>query len=848
MSTLPETLPGHSETGPEVPAPAAAAAPPRGFVAAEALVGDGGALRLRILMYAALVAIALGVACAGWANLRLDDERMADAVILELSAAQRTQAEQAARLGLLLAADPASRKEHVEALQALLVQMRTDAVQLGTQRLAHAAARPSVNPVAAQEEQAWEDAHARLAQRAESVLKATAGRPKADGLRAALALQAEVAPVDDAALRVSATLGSEGAARGAALHRNATIGLAVLLALLLGLAAVVVEPAVRSVRRQAQRLRSQSTELRRLALVAEHTTGGVLITDRDDRVQWANAAYTQLTGWSLQDALGRRPGELLAHPQADEDALRAMQDAVRSAQGLRQAWLHRGRNGGDLWLSVDLCPLRGDGGTLDGYIRVCTDVSPHPGPEHPAMHTLATGAPTEALTALPDRTVVMARLRHALEHLRRHPGYGFAVLCMNFDPFKPINDTLGQGAGDDILRQIACRLSLSVRPGDAWARLEVVESVAAHLGGDPFVVVLDGVSDEARVQAIAQRLLQELAEPYLLDGCTPVHSAARIGIVLCTGEILTDTGPTAEELLRHADTAMHEAQRSDRGRSVLFNNSMHERRLRALAVETDLRRALQDDELLVVYQPVVDLSSLAMVGVEALVRWRHPEQGLVSAAAFIGVAEQCGLIDAIGNLVLRTACAQFMRWQTELGLLAPRQLAVKLSRAQLEREDLVDEVRGVLQACAMPPEHLQLELTEILGAQGAPVQVQLRKLKSLGVRLALDDFGTGYASLACLHELPVDTVKVDRSFVQQAQTVEHHRVLIEATLSVARMLGMTTVAAGIETQGQVELMRELTCDRGQGELFSRPLEAADLERWARRQPAVTIAPRLAEPA
>jgi|GEM_PF-4401223 len=848
MSTLPETLPGHSETGPEVPAPAAAAAPPRGFVAAEALVGDGGALRLRIRMYAALAAIALGVAWAGWANLRLDDERMADAVILELAAAQRTQAEQAARLGLLLAADPASRKEHVEALQALLVQMRTDAVQLGTQRLARAGARPSVNPEATQEEEAWEGAGVRLAQRAESLLKATAGRPKADGLRAALALQAEVAPVDDAALRVSATLRSEAAARGAALHRHATIGLAVLLALLMVLAAVVVEPAVRSVRRHARRLRSQSTELRRLALVAEHTTAGVLITDRDDRVQWANAAYTQLTGWSLQDALGRRPGELLAHPRADEDALRAMQDAVRSAQGLRQAWLHRGRNGGDLWLSVDLCPLRGDDGTLDGYIRLCTDSSPHPGREHPAPHTLATGARADALTALPDRAVVMDRLRHALDHQRRHPGYGFAVLCLNFDPFKPVNDSLGPGAGDDIQRQIARRLSLSVRPGDAWARLAGVESVAADLGGDPYVVVLDGVRDEARVQAIAQRLLQELAEPYLLNGCTPVHSAARIGIVLCTGEALTDTGPTAEDLLRHADTAMHEAQRLGRGRSVLFNNAIHERRMRALAVETDLRRALQGDELLVVYQPVVDLSSLAMVGVEALVRWRHPEQGLVSAAAFIDVAEAGGLTDAIGDLVLRTACAQFMRWQTELGLLAPRQLAVKLSRAQLEREDLVDQVRGMLQACAMPPEHLQLELTEIFGAQGATVQAQLRKLKSLGVRLALDDFGTGYASLACLHQLPVDTVKVDRSFVQHAQTVEHHRVLIEATLSVARMLGMTTVAAGIETQGQLELMRELTCGHAQGELFSRPLEAADLEGWARRQPAVTVAPRVAEPA
>jgi EAL domain-containing protein (putative c-di-GMP-specific phosphodiesterase class I) len=229
------------------------------------------------------------------------------------------------------------------------------------------------------------------------------------------------------------------------------------------------------------------------------------------------------------------------------------------------------------------------------------------------------------------------------------------------------------------------------------------------------------------------------------------------------------------------------------------------------------------------------------------VRWRHPQRGLVSPVEFIGIAEECGLIDAIGGLVLRTACSQFMQWQARLGRAAPRQLAVNLSRAQLEREGLVGEVLAVLQDCAMPPAQLQLEVTESLAAQGANVQANLRKLKNLGVRLALDDFGTGYSSLACLHQLPVDTVKVDRSFVQHAETVEYHRVLIEATIRVARTLGMTTVAEGIETAGQAELMRTLACDRGQGYLFSRPLEVADLERWALGQQARRREALLAEP-
>ncbi len=937
---------------------------------AETRVWDASALRVRIVMYVALAAIALGAVMGGAANLRLEDERTADAGLLEQAAAQRAQAQQVGRLGLLLATDAAGRSVHADALQALMKQARVEALRLGEQRAARPGLQPQASLAAALELEAWERARERLWYRAEGLLHAAANQPDAELLRKALALQAEVEPTAATAQRLSTTLHGEVAARGTALHRDAHLGLLALLSLLVLLAVVVVEPTARAVRRHGLRLRSQSTELRRLALVAEHTTALVLITDPEDRVEWANAAFTQLTGWTLAEALGRRPGELLAHPQADEDQLLAVQHALRKGQGLRQEWLHRSRSGSDLWLSVDLCPLRADDGTPAGFVRVCTDItaranqqaklqalwavlpagvvvqdvegsiveanrsaerllgltlgqmqgrtsldprwqavradgSDYPGAEHPAMRTLATGqalrnetmgirtpdeglrwllintepqfdmqgavngviacfsdatesrvlqdrlstsARTDALTALPNRAVVMERLQRALEHLRRSPGYGFAVLFMDFDRFKQVNDTLGHGAGDELLRQIAVRLSLAVRPGDAVARVDAPESVAARLGGDEFVVVLDGVRDEASAQAVAQRLLRELSEPYLLGGCTPLQSSASIGIVLCTGEMLTETGPTAEDLLRNADTAMYEAKRAGRGRYVMFNNSMHERLVRALEVETDLRRALKDDELFVVYQPVVDMADRSMVGVEALVRWRHTQRGLVSPVEFIGIAEECGLIDAVGGLVLRKACAQFMQWQTSLGPAAPRQLAVNLSRAQLEREGVVAEVLAVLQSCRMPPEQLQLEVTESLAAQGVHVQANLRKLKSLGVRLALDDFGTGYSSLACLHQLPVDTVKVDRSFVQHAETVEYHRVLIEATIRVARTLGMTTVAEGIETEGQADLMRALACDRGQGYLFSRPLEVADLERWALHQPARRLEVVPAEPA
>ena len=492
------------------------------------------------------------------------------------------------------------------------------------------------------------------------------------------------------------------------------------------------------------------------------------------------------------------------------------------------------------WLLVNTELQRDVRGQLTGVLSCFSDITER----RTLQDRLLDTARTDALTRLPNRCVVLERLQRALLHARNHPGYGFAVLLMDFDRFKQINDTLGYAAGDELLRQIAQRLTHTLRPGDAVARLAQQGSqhaeaqIAARLGGDEFVIVLEGVNDLARAAAIAERLLQELTEPYLI-GCNPVQCSASIGVVLCKGRASAAAALDelkAEELLRHADTAMYEAKRAGRGRVVMFDDSMHERVLRALALEHDLRLALKTDELFVVYQPVLELASRRMVAVEALVRWRHPLRGLVLPVEFIGLAEECGLIDAVGERVLRQACAQFMDWQHRCGAAAPAQLAVNLSRAQLVRASLVDEVREVLQASGMSPGQLQFEVTESLAAQDERVLATLRELKGLGVRLALDDFGTGYSSLACLHQMPVDTVKIDRSFVSHAETVEYHRVLIEATIRVALTLGMTTVAEGIETEGQAALMLELACDRGQGFLYSRPLDAAALEAWMLAQP------------
>jgi EAL domain-containing protein (putative c-di-GMP-specific phosphodiesterase class I) len=278
-----------------------------------------------------------------------------------------------------------------------------------------------------------------------------------------------------------------------------------------------------------------------------------------------------------------------------------------------------------------------------------------------------------------------------------------------------------------------------------------------------------------------------------------------------------------------------EAKRAGGARLAVFDPGMRERAAQRGAMEIALRRALERGELFVLYQPVVGLQQGAGIdhaaGVEALVRWQHPERGMVSPLEFIGVAEECGLIGALGDFVLRTACADFMHWQAVLGARAPRRMAVNLSRAQLADPGLKNRVQEILQACGMAPDCLQLEITESLAAQDETVQARLHELKTLGLTLALDDFGTGYSSLSSLHLLPVDTVKIDRSFVSQAETSAHHRVLIGATLQVARSLGMGTVAEGIETAFQAQFVREIGCDKGQGFLFSRPVSAAAILQW-----------------
>ncbi|WP_292039283.1 putative bifunctional diguanylate cyclase/phosphodiesterase [Massilia sp. UBA6681] len=466
-------------------------------------------------------------------------------------------------------------------------------------------------------------------------------------------------------------------------------------------------------------------------------------------------------------------------------------------------------------------------------MAVVTDVTAEVQREQDTLvRRLRNAARTDALTRMPNREAVREQLQHLVE--RPLSAGEFAVLFMNCDRFRQINDTLGQAAGDELLVQIADRIRGALRPpSDRIDIGSVTGQLAARVGGDEFVVVLDGMRSREDAERVAGRILDALALPYRVQGHEVVCGTS---LGLAWGAESVHCGARdADDVLRDAGIAMVEAKRAGGARHLVFDASMRERAERRAGIEAELRQALAEEQLFVVYQPVVGLlpdgGTDHAAGVEALVRWRHPERGIVPPIEFITVAEECGLIGAVGDFVLERSCRDFMDWQARLGQGAPRRIAVNLSRAQLGQPGWIDSVRRVLKVTGIAPEQLQLEVTESLAAQDQGIQQRLHELKALGIQLALDDFGTGYSSLSSLHLLPVDTVKIDRSFVSQADTSHHHRVLIEATVKVAQSLGMKTVAEGIETQSQADVVRAQCCAKGQGYFYSRPLPSDDLLAW-----------------
>lgn len=462
------------------------------------------------------------------------------------------------------------------------------------------------------------------------------------------------------------------------------------------------------------------------------------------------------------------------------------------------------KNGTYRWMLTRGIAVREENGTPTRMAGSQTDISLR----KRAEERLVRDAFYDVLTGLPNRALFMDRLGHALKRLKRlMDGYGFAVLFLDLDRFKIINDSLGHMTGDALLIETAKRLEKCVRPGDTVARL----------GGDEFVILFDDVRDADSARTIAERVQQALSAPFYVNACE-VFSSASIGIALSDHEY-----DRPEDILRDADITMYRAKALGKARVEVFDPSMRAHAVSLLHMETDLRRALERDEFRVYYQPIVALGTDAVMSLEALIRWQHPHQGLVSPAEFIPLAEETGLIVAVGEWVLRKVCEDIKEWQTDGS--APMRVAVNVSPVQLRRPGFVKSVTRILEQARISGECLGMEITEnvLLDKSTATIEM-LNELKELGIHIILDDFGTGYSSLSYLQNLPIDILKIDRSFVAKLTRDDEQAKIIETIILLGKNLGIDVVAEGIETDEQLERLKSINCNQGQGFLFSKPVE------------------------
>ena len=547
------------------------------------------------------------------------------------------------------------------------------------------------------------------------------------------------------------------------------------------------------------------SKLRQSAAVFENASEGVLITDTDANIVAVNQAFTEITGYSEAEILGKNP-RLLKSGCHDRAFYTDMWSSLLQRGEWKGEISGRRKNGEVFPKWQTITGIHNDNGKLTHYVSVFSDIS-HIKESEEQLHHLAHH---DSLTGLPNRLLLLARLEHSLQHASRE-GCNVAVMFLDLDHFKKINDSFGHPAGDKLLQMVAARMLRSVRKDDTVARL----------GGDELTVILGSLDDANYAATAAENILERLEKPFHLQG-QDVFVSASIGI-----SIYPQDGKDTTSLLKNADTAMYMAKNEGRQRYHFYSQELTDKACEALTLESQLHRALDREELLLHYQPQISLRDGRIVGVEALLRWQHPEIGLVSPDKFIPLAEESGLIQPIGKWVLRTACLQAKAWQ-EQGLARVR-MSVNLSGRQLARADIVDEVREVLEATGLSPACLELELTESsVMTQAGQAASTLDALRALGTTIAIDDFGTGYSSLAYLKRFPVDRLKIDRSFVRDIPRDANDVALAKAIIALAQSLSLDVVAEGVETEAQREFLKAIGCQEMQGFLISAPRPASDL--------------------
>ncbi len=589
--------------------------------------------------------------------------------------------------------------------------------------------------------------------------------------------------------------------------------------LVFALIRLMKRPGVETRVSHAQRLNIGGADRRDSTLILdsilESALGGVLILQAirdgmdkitDFLIQTANPASEHLLGRSTEELVGQRLKETL--PCLGSEGL--FDKAVSVVEtGLpcddTQKLEHDKR-----WYRYTAVKLG------DGLSITFDDISEQRRSEEKLRHA----AYHDALTGLPNRKLLTEHLIQALHRAERIEGYKFAVLFLDFDRFKIINDSLGHEAGDQLLLNITNRLRENLRKLDTMARLGDGH-LPSRLGGDEFVVLLDGVRDEHSAAIVAQRLLDAFKEPYQIMG-HEVTSTASIGIVVSDPRY---TKP--DDILRDADTAMYQAKSAGKARYVVFDEDMHKSIVNRLTLENELRVAVETEAFEVVYEPIVCLATGRLHGLEALIRWPHPRRGEISPSEFIEIAEELGLMGKMGRWIMRQACLDFVEMCEEDPDYAPEFINVNVSRTQLRDPGLVGHVNAIMLETKIKPGQLRLEITESMVMDDLEHMAEvLGELKELGVYLAMDDFGTGHSSLTCLHKFPIDVLKIDRSFINSVGRKErYYGAILHSVIELAKNLDMTVIAEGVETANQLALLQGLSCQYGQGYLFSEPVSA-----------------------
>ncbi len=561
------------------------------------------------------------------------------------------------------------------------------------------------------------------------------------------------------------------------------------------------------VRDIAERKRAQE-HLRLAAIVFDSTNEGIMVADAATRIVAVNKALERITGYGAEEVLGRRPS-FQSSGRQDREFYRQMW-AVLDKTGQWQGEIWNRRKNGEIFPAWEnISAVTNSQGQVTHYVGVLSDISAI----KEAEERLTQLAHHDALTGLPNRLLFAASLEKSLEKAarRRHK---LALLFFDLDRFKLINDTLGHAAGDRLLQEVAARLKGCLR----------AEDLVARLGGDEFTILLEEIAHTEDIAHLAEKIIAAVRRPIALDG-REIATSASIGISL-----FPDDARSAADLARAAAAAMFRAKERGRNTFEFYTAELTARAMDSLALENGLRRALAHSEFLLYYQPQIELVSGRLVGLEALLRWRHPEQGLVAPERFIAVAEESGLIEAIGDWVIRQACAQARAWLDQ-GL-RPGRIAINVSGRQMLYDRVFDTARAALRDNALPAEggDIELEMTEtVLQSVEHSVEV-LERLRELGVQVAIDDFGTGYSSLSHLKHLPVDALKIDQLFLRNIPEDADNRAITAAIVSMGHSLGLRVIAEGVESEGQLAFLRMQGCDEVQGNLFGAAVPAEVIAR------------------